>query len=259
MSRNAGAKNAGVKITRDKAMRQFPMTVKHFFADADDYLARGDILLSRSPTYASRVIRYLSGHFFSHAAVIFLLPQGLEHFDHTYVIESLFKGVGIANLESYVGGKNPVEEVGILRLQGVGFNRDFFKRSNGTLLNEVNKPYDYSRLSDIALTTVFGFHRAVLKMRKMPNVFRRWYPRQFICSGFIQYGFYQAAKGEKIAVDKVILTNGLESPSTDQMMGTTPEDLANSDKLTWKYVIRRGWVYEAASYADAKRIISDVR
>jgi len=237
----------------------FPMTVKAFFAHSENWLQHGDILLSRSPTFASRMIRFISGDFFSHAAVVFLLPQAREHFEHTYVIESLFKGVGIANLDTYVGGRRPVEEIGVLRLEGKEFNRLFFKRANGTLLNEVNKPYDFHRLWRMAISTVFGLHRIAKKISGRPNVYRRWYPRQFICSGFIQYGYYQAAIGEKIDVERVIFMNGLDNPSTDQMMGTTPEDVARSDKLTWKYVIRRGWVYEVKNYDEAKRIISGVK
>jgi len=231
------------------------MTVKAFFADADRYLNRGDILLSRSPTFASRMIRLFSGHFFSHAAVIFLLPQAREHFNHTYVIESLFRGVGIANLETYVGGRKPIEEVGILRLEGPGFNRMFFKRANGTLLNEVNKPYDFGRLWRLALSTVFGLSRAMQRMGRRPNIYRRWYPRQFICSGFIQYGFFQAAQALGLETSRVVLKRGVQNPGPDEMMGTTPEDLARSDKLTWRYAIRRGWVYEVASYDEAKKVI----
>ncbi len=233
----------------------FPMTVKAFFDDADRYLNRGDILLSRSPFLASRLIRWSSRSFFSHAAIVFLLPQDKEYFSNTFVIESLFKGVGIANLETYVSGRNPVE-VGILRLEGQGFNQDFFKRSNGVLLNEVNRPYDFHRLWRMALVALFGFQLAIRRMQRRPNVYRRWFPRQFICSGFIQYGFYQAALFSNIATRCVILKNGLVDPSPDEMMGITPEDLATSDRLTWKYVIRRGWVYEAENYAAAKRIIS---
>jgi|GEM_PF-2352035 len=259
MSRNAGGKKAEVKRALTKPKSHFPMTVKHFFAEADIHLRYGDILLSRSPTYASRIIRFVSRQFFSHAAVIFLLPRHRDRFFHTFVIESLFKGVGIANLESYVGGPMPIEEVGILRLQGKAFTKDFFKFSNGTLLNEVNKPYDFKRLWQLAFSSVFGFQRAVQQLGRKPNRFRRWFPRQFICSGFIQYGFFQAAVSEKINTQDVILKTGLDYPSTDEMMGTTPEDLARSDKLTWKFVIRRGWVYEVANYSDAKRIISGAR
>ena len=238
---------------------QFPMTVRAFFADAKLYLARGDILVSRSPTFASRLIRLVSGQFFSHAAMIYLIPQAQDRLEHTFVIESLFKGVGIANLETYVGGRHPVEEVGIMRLEGRQFSKAFFKRANGTMLNEVNKPYDYQRFWRIAVSMVFGLHRTISRMNNKPNVYRRWYPRQFICSGFIQYGLYVAATVEEIDSQSVILKNGLDNPSADQMMGTTPEDLAQSDKLTWKYVIRRGWVYEVEGYDDAKRIISGAR
>jgi hypothetical protein len=84
-------------------------------------------------------------------------------------------------------------------------------------------------------------------------------PRQFICSGFIQFGYFKAAEFANIDTSRVVLRNGVESPTPDEMMATTPEDLANSDKLTWKYVIRRGWVYEVASYEEAKKVISAAR
>jgi Permuted papain-like amidase enzyme, YaeF/YiiX, C92 family len=237
----------------------FPMTVKAFFADADRWLNHGDILLSRSPFFASRMIRLLSKSFFSHAALIFLLPRKKDHLTNTFVIESLFAGVRIANLETYVSGNRPIEEVGILRLEGQGFSQDFFKRANGILLNEVNKPYDFHRLWRLALSTYFGLQMAVQSARRRPNIYRRWMPRQFICSGFIQFGIYQAALFAGIASERVVLKNGLDNPSPDEMMGTTPEDLATSDRLTWKYVIRRGWVYEANSYTEAKKLISDAQ
>jgi hypothetical protein len=235
------------------------MPVKAFFDNADRWLNRGDILLSRSPLFVSRMIRLASGSFFSHAALVFLLPQRRDHFDSTFVIESLFKGVGIANLETYVSGRNPIEEVGILRLEGEGFNLDFFKRTNGVLLNEVNKPYDFPRLSRLALSALFGLQQAVQRMQRRPNVYRRWMPRQFICSGFIQYGLFQAAHIAGFETARVVLKNGLTNPSPDEMMGITPEDLATSQKLTWKYVIRRGWVYEVKDYEEAKRVISGGR
>jgi hypothetical protein len=249
------SRSAGVKPRKSK----FPMTVKTFFAEADFHLRHGDILLSRSPTFTSQIIRFVSGQFFSHAAVVFLLPQKLEHFTHTFVIESLFRGVGIANLESYTSWRNPVEEVGVLRLQGREFTKDFFRRANGTLLNEINKPYDFRRLWHLAWTSVFKPKSGGSQVHPKHRRFRRWYPRQFICSGFIQFGYHQAAVDEKIDTRDIILTNGLANPSMDDLMGTTPEDLAKSDKLTWKYVIRRGWVYEVARFDEAKRIISGGR
>jgi len=265
MSPSAGVEIEGEQPDRSAALRaklgkdHFPMTVKAFFANADRWLNYGDILLSRSPLMASQLIRLASGGFFSHAAIIFLLPRRHDHLTSTFVLESLFKGVGIANLQTYVSGDRPIEEVGILRLEGDGFSQDFFKQTNGILLNEVNKPYDYRRLWRIALSTFFGLQQAANRLQRRPNIFRRWMPRQFICSGFIQYGLFQAAQIKGLDPARVILKNGLTDPTPDEMLGLTPEDLARSKKISWKYVIRRGWVYEVENYDQAKRIISGAR
>lgn len=240
--------SAGVDLT-------FPMTVKTFLANADRFLNRGDILLSRSPLLASGLIRLTSGSYFSHSAMVFLTPNPAEGYGNTFVIESLFKGVGLANLETYIGGRKPIEEVGVLRLEGKGFDKLFFKHANGLMLNEVNKPYDYHRFLRIALSILFGLQSAIKRARRRPGMYRRWMPRQFICSGFIQYGLYQAAVAAGVDPERVVLKNGVVNPSPDEMMGTTPEDMATSDKLTWKYVIRRGYVHEVASYEEAKRVI----
>ncbi len=245
MSKTAGATEA-----------KFPMRVGAFLKEADKHLNRGDILLSRSPTLASRMIRLLSGSTFSHAAMIFLVPQKQEGFENTFVIESLFEGVGMASLDGYVNGKHPVEEVGVLRLEGKDFNQGFFKLARGLLLNELHKPYDYHRLFLIALNVLFGLHLAARRVRRKVAVVKRWMPREFICSGFIQYGLYQAAEIKGLDTSKIILKNGQTSPSADEMLAVTPEDLLLSEKLTWRFVIRRGWVHRVADYGEAKKIIS---
>ncbi len=235
---------------------KFPMRVGHFLEEADKHLQRGDIILSRSPTLASRMIRILSGSTFSHAAMIFLVPQKEEGFENTFVIESLFEGVGMASLDGYVSGKHPVEQVGVLRLEGRDFNQSFFKLARGLLLNELHKPYDYHRLFLIALNVLFGLHLAARRVRRKVAVVKRWMPRQFICSGFIQYGLYQAADLKGLDTSRVILKNGQTSPSTDEMLAVTPEDLSTSEKLSWRFVIRGGWVHRVSNYDEVKLLIS---
>jgi hypothetical protein len=105
---------------------------------------------------------------------------------------------------------------------------------------------------------LFGLQQAVRRMQRRPNVYRRWMPRQFICSGFIQYGLFLAAEQSGLDAERVVLKNGLAEPSPDQMLGISPEDVATSTKLTWKYVICRGWVHKVTSYEEAKRVISGV-
>jgi hypothetical protein len=238
---------------------KFPMRVGQFLKEADKHLNRGDILLSRSPTPASRMIRFFSGSTFSHAAMIFLVPQPQEGFESTFVIESLFQGVGVASLESYVEGKHPIEEVGVLRLQGREFTQSYFKLARGLLLNELHKPYDYHRLFLIGLNVLFGLHLAARRVRRKVAVVKRWMPREFICSGFIQYGLYQAAEKKGIDPSKVILKNGQTEPTADEMLAVTPEDLMMSEKLTWLFVIRHGWVHRVSNSAEAKAAISGAK
>ncbi len=235
------------------------MPVGKFLEEADKHLHRGDILLSRSPTPASRMIRFFSGSTFSHAAMVFLVPQLKEGFENTFVIESLFEGVGVASLASYVSGKHPIEEVGVLRLEGREFTQSYFKLARGLLLNELHKPYDYHRLFLIALNVLFGLHLAARRLRRKVAVVKRWMPREFICSGFIQYGLYQAAEKMGLDLNKVVLKNGETNPTADEMLAVTPEDLMKSEKLTWRFVIRRGWVHEVKDYREAQKIISGVK
>ena len=239
---------------------KFPMPVGAFLLNhAATHLKRGDIVLSRSPTPASRMIRFFSGNTFSHAAMVFFLPKESEEFSHTFVIESLFKGVSLASMDSYVFGHHAVEEVGILRMEGAGFTPDFFRTARGYLLNELHKPYDFHRLFRLGLNTLFGLNAGWERVYGKPRVYKAWMPRQFICSGFIQYGYHQAAAKLGMPVDDVVLKNGLHAPSREEMLATTPEDLATSQKLIWKYVIRRGWIYKVSDYATAKRVLSGKR
>ena len=234
----------------------FPMPVNRFLENADRYLKRGDILLSRSPTWSSRLIRFMSGGFFSHSALVFLVPQKSEGFEQTFVIESLYEGVGIGNLNRYVTGRKPMEEVGVLRLQGEGFNQAFFRQLRGLLLNHVHARYDYHRMFELALGVVFGMRLAWWRTQKRPMPFRSWTPNQFICSGFIQYGLVEAAQRHSLELARVMIKPGLLPGDRNGILGTTPEDIAVSPILTWRYVIRKGWVHRADSYDQAKKLMS---
>ena len=94
----------------------FPMRVGEFLKDADRYMDRGDIILTRNKTWGSRIVHFGTGSFFTHSAFVFLLPSLQEHFDNTFVLESMPSGVGLANIKGWITGKNPPEEIAILRL-----------------------------------------------------------------------------------------------------------------------------------------------
>jgi Permuted papain-like amidase enzyme, YaeF/YiiX, C92 family len=250
---------------------QSPYTVSQFLNTADKHLRKGDIILSRSPTFTSWLIRKATGSSFSHAALVFLVSEPAEGYDNTFLLESTGNGVGLANLRHYIGGKKPSAEIAILRFKDQTLGPAFFKRARGLMLDHVQAEYDYGVIVRLTLSILFGARLGYAKIRKGSDEamqtavertrkrILRWVPPQFICSGFIQYGLVKAAVREGMDPALVILRNGLDIQSGDELLAVTPEDVSHSDKLQWLYVARRGWVYDVDSRERALKIISGAR
>jgi hypothetical protein len=246
----------------------FPMRVNQFLDEPQPFINRGDIILSRSATLSSWAIRTATGGYFSHAALMFLVPQPDDGFNNAFLLESTGNGVGLANLRSYVGGKRSHADVAILRLEGSQYTEQYFKKVRGLMLDHVKAGYDYGRVLSLGLALNFGARLGWSVLSKggsesMREAIRRtrkrqinWIPPQFICSGFIQYGFVEALRRDGLSAEPVLFKDTLSEFDRDGILATTPADLANSSKLTWKYAIRRGWVHDVRSYSDARRVIS---
>lgn len=260
----------GLTPNRPAARPRFPMRVKPFLEANEPFLHRGDIALTRSPTWSSWAIRMATGGYFSHAALVFLVPQPDDGFNNAFLLESTSAGVGLANLISYVGGRRPHADVAILRLEGPEFDDTYFKQVRGLMLDHVKTGYDYGRVFNLGLSLNFGFRLGWSRLSKggtgsMREAIRRtrrryikWVPPQFICSGFIQYGFAEARRRTGRSALPVLFKTDLSESDKDGILAVTPDDIAHSRKLKWKYVIRRGWVHEVSGYDEAQKIISDV-
>lgn len=240
------------------------ISVKAFLADAEAHLRVGDIILSRSQTLSSWAIRWATGSAFSHAALVFLVAHPDEGFNSSFLVESVREGVGLANLRDYIAGRNPHAEIVILRLEGDQFTEAYFKKVRGLMLDHVKSGYDFGRVMRMGLSTLFGLrlgwstiskgqsksmeHAVTTTRRRL----HKWVPPQFICSGFIQYGLAKAAELQGISAD-VMLKEGLSPDDRDSILAVTPEDVARSPRLTWRFAIRRGWVHPVRSYGEALR------
>ncbi|MBL8791963.1 MAG: hypothetical protein JNM45_15840 [Rhizobiales bacterium] len=242
------------------------ISVKSFLANAEQHLRVGDIILSRSSTFSSRAIRWATGSAFSHAALVFLVAHPDEGFTSSFLLESVRGGVGLCNLRDYVGGRTPHAEIVVLRLEGEQFTEGYFKKVRGLMLDHVKSGYDYGRVMRLGLSTVFSlrlgwFTISKGKRRSMEHAvsttsrkLHKWVPPQFICSGFIQYGLAKAAEILGITAN-VMLKDGLSPDDRDGILAVTPEDVARSPRLTWRFAIRRGWVHQVRSYDEAlKRV-----
>jgi hypothetical protein len=249
---------------------KFPMTTRQFLNNAEQFLQRGDIVLSRSPTFTSWLIRVATNSPFSHAALVFLLPQSANALNNTFLLESIRAGVGIANLKTYVTGKSR-SQIAIRRLRRAWADDAFQKQVGGIMLDYVHAGYDFSKALKIGLAFLFSMRlgwsklsgkssesmRTAVKRTKRKK--RNWIPPQFICGGFIQYGFLQAQLRRGGDADDVIFREGLTAHDYDELLAITPEDIATTVKLSWEYVIRNGWVYRVTTYEEAKRVMTSAR
>lgn len=245
------------------------MPVEKFLRHADLFLLRSDVILSRSPTLSSWLIRLGTGGFFSHAALVFLVPKPEEGFTNTFLLESVSAGVGLANLREYVDRKCGHSDLVIRRLNAPWFSDPLRSQVRGLMLDHVKAGYDYGIVLRMALSVLFGLRLGLSRVakgrgRSMADAVekthrrrrRRWVPPQFICSGFVQYGFAEALRRNKLHVADVLFRPGISQTDSSAMMAVTPEDIATCDRLDWLYAITGGKVYEVASYDEAKRIIS---
>jgi hypothetical protein len=82
------------------------------------------------------------------------------------------------------------------------------------------------------------------------------------CGGFVQWSYYQGVSRilresqNKTRSKEVIFNPRLVEPVKEyDLLSTTPADLARSDKLAWKYVVKDGVVWEVSSQDDVSSVI----
>jgi len=89
----------------------------------------------------------------------------------------------------------------------------------------------------------------------------------YICSGFVQWAYYQGIGrlSREKSLDQAQLQDIIFNPrltgqvTEDKLLSTTPADLANSRKLTWKYIIKNGVVWEASDEEEVGKILRSKR
>ena len=157
-----------------------------------------------------------------------------------------------------------IYDIAIKRCEQPWMTVDVQRSIRGHMLNYIKANYDY--------WTVLGFIRRLTARpsatdRNSPEgqrkaLWRRRPPTSFVCSGFVQYGFLaaisrliQTRELPREALQQVLFKPGLQPDAVpEEILATSPEDLAATDRLTWKYAIRGGRVYEVGSYEQVRNI-----
>jgi hypothetical protein len=251
------------------------------------YLQRADILIMRGHKPFSKAIRYATNSPFSHAAMVFLVPEPEQGFEHTFILEAVPLGVDVSRLAHDVDPKKDgtyAAAVAVVRLSVPWFTDDLARTVRGHTLNFIEAGYDWTTCWDIAkgviLTRLFGrkeevphaFAKAINKAQSRGGLA----PGNFVCSGLVQYGYLRAlrdlASGPNPGISEADARLGLFNPrlkdvaSLDDMLGdeqmcfstllsTTPDEISRCPQLEWKYVILKGQVYSVANRDEAVKLV----
>ena len=99
--------------------------------------------------------------------------------------------------------------------------------------------------------------------QKFPQLYVSLAISPFSPGGFVQWAYYQGLsrilaedKSDDSRLRDVIFNPRLVGEVTEKgLLSTTPADLANSDRLSWKYVIKNGVVWEVSNKEEVASIL----
>jgi hypothetical protein len=218
-------------------------------------LQRSDVVLIQSKgSLFGWAIRWATRSQFTHAALIFAIPHTNQGFNRAFIIESSTGGVDLTALDLHTDYPSHKEAVVIMRLERPWFDEDLQRRIRGEMLNSIKANYDYHSIGRLVLAigTSMLMGRRSRAVALIKDIIRERFrvngllPMRFICSGFVQFGFWHTVRSSLPEIDKSEVYFGppVEEEVTDaDLLTITPEELFQSDKLAVKYVIAGQRVY----------------
>jgi len=220
------------------------------------------------------LIRFGTHSYWNHALMVCQVGESEQDYDSILAVDAKTNGsIVISKVSEYL--KKPDKyDVAVKRLRADWFNNDgpsldldLQRRICCNALNEVQLTLG-TRLTNVInqlvrqFTVIWRFlRRKINKTYKPPSLPWNTRPSQvkaFTCGGFIQWCYYMGVlktveeKGsDQSQLNDVVFNSQLgKEPTVFGLLTTTPADLANSDKLSWKCVIKDGVIRHVSSNSD---------
>ena len=242
-------------------------------------LKPADILLIHTKrSLWSWIIRFGTRCYWNHALIVCTVENPEQSHNNTIVVDPKTDGsIKIDCVSKYLGKLNKYD-VAVKRLEAEWFQDDyqaselrFRSRICNIAENEVvtrvrSKLVELINRTIRQITVIYRFVRRKIKRPKAPlhlpwNI-RPIQMKAFTCSGFVQWCYYKGVSQivEEKGADESRLQEVLFNPRAKkkvtpfELLTTTPADLANCAKLSWKYVIKDGLIREVSSGEETKLI-----
>ena len=257
----------------------------------------------------SALIRMGTDSHWSHSSLLYLLNDPLQGFDNIFLVESMTTGVRVASWRNEV---TPPERftVGIRRLPLDWYaesprdaaKRDdnnvddvhgiaYLRHARGLALDQINELYNQNTVDEISALYVerMAKRHDIPLVPKIAAQFATYFRKRdasvirFICSGLVQYSFFEALRRriindfaipehrdcaisnlnnlhrvifhpdpegvitnyvQQVESGKIAIAAPVPGEVLDLLKTTTPADVNNTPNLGWRYIIRKGWVWE---------------
>ena len=224
------------------------------------------------------IIRFGTRCYWNHALIVCTVEQPEHNHSNTLIVDPKTDGrVEMDYISKYLGRLNKYN-LAVKRLEAEWFQDDFqsgdvdFRsRICSVAANEAVSQISSKLVKFInrvirQITVVYRFLRRKIK-RSRALIYLPWnikpiQMKSFTCSGFVQWCYYKGVSQvlEERGISKSRLQDVIFNPRVKkkvtpfELLTTTPADLANCAKLSWKYVIKDGVLREVSSEEEARLI-----
>jgi hypothetical protein len=300
---------------------QFAVEPLNYFLQQSDigpHLRVSDIVLRSNldpKEIFSALIRMATNSNWSHSALLYLLNDPQQGFDNIFLVEAMTSGVRVASWRDEV---EPPERftVGIRRLPLDWYTespRDITKHDSddvddvfgiaylrhvrGMALDQINGLYNQNTVDELSALYVerIGKRYNIPLVPQIAERFANFFKTRdasvirFICSGLVQYSFFEALRRriindfaipehhncavsnlnnlhriifhpdsegviasyvQQVQSGKLDIAAPVPSEVLDILKTTTPADINNTPNLEWRYIIRKGVVWGIDTASD---------
>lgn len=245
-------------------------------------LKGGDILLEHSKgSLWGWVVRHGTGNYWNHILMVCTVRDYLSQgYDTTILVDPRMGGIRTDNIAHYLDRLDSYD-VAVKRLEADWFQDNteagglrYRVAVSDFALRETTDRYD--RLFPLGLirrtvrrvSLAYRFlwqkgRHPKQKQGPVPEIARPLNVKAYSCSGFVQWSYYRG-------VSRIVKANGLDRKRLQEvtfnprlsgevadyeLLSITPADLAKSNKLSWKYVIKDGVVWEVSSKEEVNQVL----
>jgi hypothetical protein len=242
-------------------------------------LKRADILLAHSKgSYWGWLIRLGTRCYWNHASILYMVMDPNQGYDKALIIDPRMGSIHMDNISYYFEKPNRFD-VAVKRLDKEWFQNDgevgglsYCQTVCEIALRETANKLD-TRLVRVSrgilrqVRLAYRFARRKIKYprpskKRLSSITERLKISAYGCGGFVQWSYYQGVSQilrepqDKTRLKDVIFNPRLVEPITQRdLLSTTPADLARSEKLSWKYVIKEGVVWEVSKEEEVSSIL----